>query len=133
MLRLVQDDDLYGDDLDTVEALQARLFDSWAEWVAMRRRTIASQPPEDTYGLLLATLAYETVVQWHWGCYEGDPAAGEAGKLDGGEVPCPPEVDLWLAALWATLLNIPGVSNLASPLPPSHHLNLLSTQHRVRC
>lgn len=106
----------YGCDLNSEWHLQQCLFDWWAELSATRVRA-GRRPPSDELDLLVATAVYETVVGMHWHCEDQAPAAAAptdvAAEVLMEVTPCLPELDVWMAALWATIMNMPGTSNMS--------------------
>ena len=110
----------YGSDLNNDELLQQCLLDGWADLCATRARN-GRIPPHDELGLILVSSVYKTLVRWRWWCIDhpSAPAAASPHKVAADVVrdvrPCLPELDVWFAALWATIMNMTGASTMASP------------------
>lgn len=116
----VQDHLFYARDLHNARSLQLRLLDWWHDDSAMRN--LCHRPAANEGGFILAAAAFKAVLHWEWEFDHdsvpdtlGGPVPtpgpdGDAAEDDSVHVePCPPEQDVWLAAVWASILNMSGM------------------------
>ena len=102
--------DSIGGEMVSDVILTSALTESWASVAHMHPGAVT---PKSSRGLCVATAAFFHRIQVYWGdtvFYEDLRAPGPSTSFYPRA--CSPPVDIWLAAVWTSMLNMLGASSI---------------------